>query len=166
MVVRLHGTVMPTGDYSCPFCGRGFWTRRDLDNHIRNDHHFSPEMFNQNQIRLFCLAGRFPATFPALLGFYKMTTHHTNKEINQINSLEQLVSKSYKRVIKNMEYPLGEIDLIGVIDDNSWDIYEVKTSMRGYDKAILQLNRATKYYHNKILNRFIYIANEGLIEKV
>lgn len=95
-----------------------------------------------------------------------MTTHHTNKEINQINSLEQLVSKSYKRVIKNMEYPLGEIDLIGVIDDNSWDIYEVKTSMRGYDKAILQLNRATKYYHNKILNRFIYIANEGLIEKV
>jgi len=95
-----------------------------------------------------------------------MTTQHTNKEVSQINSLEQLVSKSYKRVIKNMEYPLGEIDLIGVLDDNCWDIYEVKTSMRGYDKAILQLNRATKYYQKRILNRFIYIANDGLIEKV
>ena len=42
MVVRLHGTVMPTGDESCPWCGRGFWTIRDLNDHIRNDHHFGP----------------------------------------------------------------------------------------------------------------------------
>lgn len=43
MPVRLSGTVMPTGNQCCPFCGRGFWVTRDKDLHIQNDHHFAPQ---------------------------------------------------------------------------------------------------------------------------
>lgn len=47
MVVRLTGQVMPTGDEQCPYCARGFWFVRDLNDHIRNDHHFGEQRFNE-----------------------------------------------------------------------------------------------------------------------
>ena len=38
MVVMLHGSIMPTGNQFCPFCGRGFWVARDVELHLTNDH--------------------------------------------------------------------------------------------------------------------------------
>lgn len=47
MPVKLTGVVMPTGSKHCPFCGRSFWLRRDLEDHIRNDHKLGPQIFNK-----------------------------------------------------------------------------------------------------------------------
>lgn len=87
-------------------------------------------------------------------------------ETHQINDLEQRVRNSYIRFQRNQEYPLGEIDLIGFREDGYWDIFEVKSTMGHYDKAIDQLRRAKNYFHREVMDCYIYIAAERGLYKV
>ena len=94
-----------------------------------------------------------------------MVKQHT-KESEYIDSLDELVRHMYKFSMRHHFYELGELDYVGVRPDGQWDIYEVKASDKGYNKAVLQLGRAEDYYGNLCLNTFLYIGKTGELHNI
>ena len=87
----------------------------------------------------------------------------------QIDSLEILVKSRYLRIERNVNYHSihghGELDLVGLLPDYSWDVYEVKSNSKQslINKAYRQLKRARKAWERRVNKTFIYIASTGNI---
>ena len=81
-------------------------------------------------------------------------------EQEAIDVLDDLVNGLYLTTQRNVNYPLGELDYIGINQMNQADVYEVKRSKRGMHKARKQLIRSDKAMNN-IRNRYLFLFLEN-----
>jgi len=85
------------------------------------------------------------------------------KEQEYIEQLKRKLSPSYRQIETSMQYPKGEIDVVG-ISRGKKDLYEVKTTSnsRNLEKAREQLGRARKKLSD-VENCYVYIGKDDRI---
>lgn len=88
------------------------------------------------------------------------------REQKQIDSLDELVGHLYIKSIRNHVYQFGELDYVGILPNGKWDIYEVKSSRSGHNRAMQQLYIAKRYFWKKCNNQFIYFHYDRELKKV
>ena len=92
------------------------------------------------------------------------------REKYAIDTLDNLVGDLYSDTRHNWFYSnykgCGEIDYMGyIVKRGLWDIYEVKTSLKGVKKGIYQIEKAKRCLPTSIADGYIYVINEGVFKE-
>lgn len=100
-----------------------------------------------------------------------------SKHDKYLDCLDDYLQEEYTKTLKNVDCVkrgrnVTEIDLLCFVDDNTVDIYEVKSnySKKQHYKAIKQLNKQRNYVqkHWKLTprNTYMYIGSEDKLYEV